>query len=230
MSDNSRTRRPSFPGTAPSPEAAEEWLPPVPHPVEESPEEGRRRAQGPIGLMPVGDFSENIPERILQTLSQVFRREVVVSKPLPVPKYAYNPSRGQYHAASILKRVEESRSPDWSAAVGLVALDLFVPEVPFVFGEGDRSTQASIVSLVRLRSESATPELREDILWRRLGSELVHQVGLIRGLAHCPNNRCVMFPATVTQEIDKRGSALCANCRKRFHALENAGEGARLRG
>ena len=51
-------------------------------------------------------------------------------------------------------------------------------------------------------------------------SELIHQMGLIKGLAHCPNNRCVMFQSTSVQDTDKRGIQFCANCRKRL-VLDN---------
>ena len=47
-------------------------------------------------------------------------------------------------------------------------------------------------------------------------SEAVHQMGLIRGLAHCPNNRCVMFLSSTVQDTDKKGVQFCANCRKRL--------------
>ncbi len=94
--------------------------------------------------------------------------------------------------------------------------DLFVPEVPFIFGEADRSTRAAIISLARLRPELGTTDSRSELLRKRLASEVIHQMGLIRGLAHCPNNRCVMFMSTTVQETDKKGLQLCANCRKRL--------------
>ena len=137
-------------------------------------------------------------------------------KAMPGPKYAYNPSRTQYHSAAILKRVELLRKNEWDSALGFVDVDLFVPEVPFIFGEADRSTRAAIISLTRLRPESGPSESRRELTHKRLVSEVVHQVGLIRGLAHCPNNRCVMFYAATVQEIDKRGATMCANCRKRL--------------
>ncbi len=138
--------------------------------------------------------------------------------PLPLPKYAYNPTREQYHSAAILKRVETLRKPEWDAAVGVANVDLFVPEVQFIFGEADRSTRSAVISLTRLRAESGTPDVRRELLQKRLVSESIHQVGLLRGLAQCPNNRCVMFLSATIQDTDKKGSTFCANCRKRLAA------------
>ena len=149
-------------------------------------------------------------------LGVAFGRTINLLTALPVTKYAFNPSRGQYHSAAILKRVETIRTVDWDAAVGIVDVDLFVPEVPFIFGEADRSTRAAIISLTRLRPEIGSMESRFETLQKRLLSEAVHQMGLIRGLAHCPNNRCVMFLSSTVQDTDKKGVQFCANCRKRL--------------
>ena len=174
------------------------------------------RTDAPVVILPIGDIDELMLQGITAEVSAMYGRPVHVEKSLPVPKYAFNPSRDQYHSASILKRVESSMRPDWDAAIGVVDVDLFVPEVPFIFGEADRSTRAAIISLSRLRPELGTQDSRSELLRKRLASEVIHQLGLIRGLAHCPNNRCVMFMSTTVQETDKKGLQLCANCRKRL--------------
>ena len=216
---SNRSRRASFPGTEPGPREDGFDLPAEPLPPEpEVGEEIQPSSNAPIVLVPVGKVEENIIERILPSLEETFRRPTQVHGALPVPKYAYNPTRGQYHSAAILKRVETLRNSEWDAAIGIVDVDLFVPEVPFIFGEADRSTRAAIISLTRLRSESGTQEARRELLLKRLNCEAIHQVGLIRGLAQCPNNRCVMFYSATVQDTDKKGNSFCANCRKRLMA------------
>ena len=147
--------------------------------------------------------------RFDRSWKKTYGRPSVVHKALPVPKYAYNPTRAQYHAAAILKRVETLRDAKWDAALGIVDADLFVPEVPFIFGEADRSTRSAIISLTRLRSESGTTESKREALNRRLVGESIHQIGMIRGLAHCPNNRCVMFSRRRSGYGQKRPVFLC---------------------
>ena len=112
--------------------------------------------------------------------------------------------------------LETLRAIEWDAAIGVVDVDLFVPEVPFIFGEADRSTRSAIISLTRLRPETGTQDSKKDLLLKRLVCEAIHQIGLIRGLAQCPNNRCVMFYSATVQDTDKKGQSFCANCRKRL--------------
>lgn len=212
---NHRSRRRQFPGTEVTEDLNE--LPPEPLPPE--PEDEILPGPGPnapIVLIPVGQVDDYIFEKVRPALEESFRRPTSLLKPLPVPKYAFNPSRAQYHSAAILKRVEGLRATEWDAAIGIVDVDLFVPEVPFIFGEADRSTRSAIISLTRLRPESGSPESRRELLGKRLVAECVHQIGLIRGLAQCPNNRCVMFYSATVQDTDKKGASFCANCRKRL--------------
>lgn len=216
---NSRPRRRAFPGTAFS-----STLPALPdEPLPAEPVTDVVRSPGPnapLMILPIGQVDAVHLEVIRRPLEELFERKTEVGAALPVPKYAYNPTREQYHSSSILKRVETARLAEWDAAIGITEADLFVPEVPYIFGEADRSTRSALISLRRLRPEAGPADTRRDILVRRFVSEVIHQIGLIRGLAHCPNNRCVMYLAAAVNEIDKRGSGLCANCRKRLSVAD----------
>lgn len=219
MGANSRSRRSQFPGTDvptdDSPDLPAEPLPPEPT-SEERPSRG---LSAPVMLVPIGKVDPAPIERLRPALEEIYRRPTAIHKALPVPKYAFNPTRGQFHSAAILKRVEALYDNKWDCAIGFTDVDLFVPEVPFIFGEADRSTRSAIISLTRLMPESGPTDNRNELAHKRLVSEAIHQLGLIRGLAHCPNNRCVMFYAATAQDIDKRGSSMCANCRKRLMDL-----------
>lgn len=218
MVSRDRSARKQFPGTGAPEELVELPAEPLPaDPVDTGLPEPS--ADAPIMLLPIGRIDVGAFDFIRRPLVEIFGRAVELGARLPVPKYAYNPTRGQYHSGAIMKRIEEARLSDWDAAIGISMEDLFVPEVPFIFGEADRSTRSALLSLARLRPDSGSFESRDETLRRRLVSEAVHQVGLLRGLAHCPNNRCVMFYAALVQEIDKRGASLCANCKKRLMAL-----------
>jgi archaemetzincin len=217
MNSNNRSSRPRFPGAPPTLEGDSQDLPALPLPPEQTATETIRPSEhAPIVLVPVGTIDDAVLERVAKTLQDTFQRSASVHRSLPVPKYAFNPTRGQYHSAAILKRVEQLRVSEWDSAIGIVDVDLFVPEVPFIFGEADRSTRSAVISLTRLRPESGPTESRRELLFKRLMSEAIHQIGMIRGLAHCPNNRCVMFFSATVQDTDKKGMTFCANCRKRL--------------
>lgn len=170
----------------------------------------------PVVIVPIQPVDLAVIDRVRGPLEEMYQRPTMIASPLPAPKYAFNPTRGQYHSASILKRVQAARIDSWDCAIGIGNMDLFEPETPFIFGEADRSTRSAIISLRRLWPEFSSPEQRRELMQKRLMSEAIHQVGLIRGLAHCPNNRCVMFQSTCVQDTDKKGVSMCANCRKRL--------------
>jgi archaemetzincin len=215
MGVNNKSRRRQFPGTE-VPEDSDLQTEPLPLESEDLGLDLGPGEHAPIVLIPIGVLDDGLLERLRAPLEDAFKRPALLLKALPPPKYAFNPTRGQYHSAAILKRVEALRASEWDAALGIVDADLFVPEVPFIFGEADRSTRSAIISLSRLRSEGGTQDSKRDLLGKRLLAECIHQMGLIRGLAQCPNNRCVMFFSATVQDTDKKGAAFCANCRKRL--------------
>lgn len=215
MNSNQRSNRRRFPGTEPPGEDASQ-LPPQPLPPEEVSEGRVSTDHVPIVLIPVGGLEDGLLDRVAHQLGETFQRHCTVHRSLPMPKYAFNPTRAQFHSAAILKRIEGLRVQEWDAALGVVDADLFVPEVPFIFGEADRSTRSAIISVTRLRPETGSSESKKEITFKRLLSECIHQLGMIRGLAHCPNNRCVMFFSATVQDTDKKGTSFCANCRKRL--------------
>lgn len=217
MNPNNRSSRRRFPGAPVGPDDQGADLPLEPLPPDPQDREAARPSENaPIVLVPVGQIEDQLLEKVAQALEDTFQRTTTVHRSLPVPKYAFNPTRGQYHSAAILKRVETLRVSEWDSAVGVVDVDLFVPEVPFIFGEADRSTRSAIISLTRLRPETGSSESKRELAYKRLVSEAIHQIGMIRGLAHCPNNRCVMFFSATVQDTDKKGMTFCANCRKRL--------------
>ena len=139
----------------PPEEGAPSDLPAEPLPADQTAgDPGVAGRDAPIVLLPIGKVEEELLKVVIPMVTQTFGRHVVIAKPLPVPKYAYNPTREQYHSAAILKRVESMLQDDWGAAVGVSDVDLFVPEVPFVFGEADRSTRSGSVTCVPLTAST----------------------------------------------------------------------------
>src|SRR5262245_47686207 len=107
MNANNRSSRRRFPGAPLTPEEEGASLPAEPLPPERTAGEDPRPSENaPIVLVPVGTIDDTFLERASKSLEETFTRSTTVHRPLPVPKYAFNPTRGQYHSAAILKRVE----------------------------------------------------------------------------------------------------------------------------
>ncbi|HEX9051836.1 MAG TPA: archaemetzincin [Anaeromyxobacter sp.] len=122
------------------------------------------------------------------------------------PQYAFNKDRGQYHATSILRRLASLR-PHGIPVVGIVDVDLFLPDAPYVIADADRDAGAAVFSLSRL--SHADP----DRVRKRLQVETVHGAGHLLGLSHCGDFRCAMFFSRDAADADRKGPGLCPSCR-----------------
>ncbi len=151
-----------------------------------------------------------VQPRFVQVAGEALRETYgVASRPVPSldrPQYAFNKDRGQYHATSILRRLSSLRGKD-APVVGILDVDLFLPDAPYVIGDADRDAGTAIFSLARL--SSADPE----VLRRRARVEAVHSAGHLLGLSHCTDSRCAMFLSRDAADCDRKGPGLCAGCR-----------------
>jgi archaemetzincin len=91
--------------------------------------------------------------------------------------------------------------------VGILDVDLFLPDAPYVIGDADRDAGAAVFSLARLSSPD--PEL----VRRRARVEVVHAAGHLFGLSHCGDFRCAMFLSRDAADVDRKAPGPCASCR-----------------
>jgi archaemetzincin len=131
----------------------------------------------------------------------------------PAPGYAFNKDRNQYHCSAILRRLTAAMGAA-DFLLGVTDVDLFVPEMPFVFGEADRESRTAVISVFRLW-QGGPLEAQQ----RRLSGEALHQIGHLIGLSNCDDPKCAMFLATTLAECDRRGPELCNACRNELAKL-----------
>ena len=159
-------------------------------------------------VVPLGDVAPRTVLDALAALREVLGLTVKSAPGLDRPKYAFNESRGQYHATSILRRLSQLGTAHHDApVVGVADVDLFLPDAPYVVGDADRDAGAAIFSLFRLAHGDP------DHVRRRAQVEAVHAAGHLLGLSHCPDARCAMFLSRDAADSDRKGPGLCASCR-----------------
>jgi archaemetzincin len=167
-----------------------------------------------LQLVPVGSPPASVLKALDEPLAaQVGMTVATNAAQLPTPNYAFNKDRNQYHCSAILRRLAPLiKGRDF--ALGITDVDLFIPELPFVFGESDREARAAVISVFRLQ-QGADPEA----LRHRLSVEALHQVGHLLGLSNCEDPRCAMFLATNLAECDRKAVGLCNVCRSELAKL-----------
>ncbi len=157
-------------------------------------------------LVALGGVSHRLVHAAGESLQDTLEIGAKIGPSLDKPQYAFNKDRGQYHATSILRRLSSMRSQA-VPVVGIVDVDLFLPDAPYVIGDADRDAGAAIFSVARLAH--ADP----DKLRRRVQVETVHGAGHLLGLSHCSDFRCAMFFSRDAADADRKGPGLCASCR-----------------
>ena len=163
-------------------------------------------------LVPVGEVDEDILTSLCQALEMGFGKRCEVAPALPHPSYAHSERRQQYLSSSILRQIGGLDLPRAYRLLGVVDLDLYVPELNFVFGQASMKGKEAIIALPRLRQTFYG--LRDDssLFHERAVKEAVHELGHTHGLRHCPDPLCVMYFSNSLQDTDIKGRVLCSNC------------------
>lgn len=160
-----------------------------------------------LQLVAVGGITTAFIRDFEEPIRTVLSTSVGCGKtPLTKPQYAFNKDRNQFHTTAIMRRLLTLKDMGTPLIMGVADVDLFVPDSSFVYGEADRESHASVMSLWRLKGEGEA--------WkRRTFVEAVHQAGHLIGLSFCEDARCAMYFASTITDAERRQLHLCNNCR-----------------
>jgi archaemetzincin len=168
-------------------------------------------AAGSIALAPMGGFSADILGELSAGVRAAFERDVLIAGRLEFPSSAFDRSRDQWRASSLLRVLGPAKRPEWDRLLGIVEIDLYAPGLNFVFGQADERHGVAVFSTARLAAGHA----ERPTLVRRASIEAVHELGHTYGLRHCSRPDCVMWFSNTLGETDRKGFAFCEQ-----HALE----------
>ena len=141
----------------------------------------------PFGLGPHHGLIARLARRLPARLGGA----VEVRPPRFDPGLSFDRTRGQYNSRQLLALLVEDGADHADRALGVTALDLFIPALSFVFGEAQLDGRAAVVSLHRLRSEAYGLRPDPGLLLERLVKEALHELGHTHGLVHCHALDCV---------------------------------------
>jgi len=160
-----------------------------------------------IAVAPVGELSAKELSPLLPVLRETFGAEVVAVPTVPLPPAAYDARRRQHLSMALLDALARARRPGWDRLLGVADVDLFVPDLNFVFGEGDPRRGVAVFSLRRLRAEGNGAGT--ELFARRAATEAIHELGHSYGLGHCNDPHCVMWFSNSLAETDRKGPRFC---------------------
>jgi archaemetzincin len=177
--------------------------------------EGTVQAQK-IYIVPIDEIERKNLENLREELEEILSQEVRIIETQNLPKFSYNPERQQYHSTPILKTMKNLRFNREEKVLGIVDVDLYVPQLNFVFGEADPENGLALISLIRLRQEYYGLPKDDRLFHQRAVKEAVHELGHTFGLSHCPNSRCVMHFSNSLLDTDKKDSRFCQRCQRKM--------------
>ena len=169
-----------------------------------------------IGILAVGEVAPEVLDGLQQGLVKTFPDTActVIKNVLPVSKLAFDKKRNQYSSSVILNEVKvyASKSKRFHMVLGVVDVDLFVPELNYVFGEAYTPGRAALISLWRLKPQFYGENAGSTVFMLRALKESIHELGHNLGLQHCPRSLCVMHFSNSIFDTDKKQSLLCDQC------------------
>ena len=169
-----------------------------------------------IGVLPIGHVDEAILLRVGEEMMRVFRDTtcLVVDEKLPIQENAYDKKRKQYRSNAILSEVQgyAVRKKRLNRVLGVVDVDIFVPELNFVFGEATCPGKSALISLWRLRPEFYGKLPNRNLVLQRTLKEAIHELGHTLGLRHCSRSSCVMHFSNSISDTDVKQTSFCDKC------------------
>lgn len=165
-----------------------------------------------ILLVPFDVVEKGVLEKIKPYLEKTFMREVVIGEKISLFQKAYNLSRRQFHSSKLLDDLVSRKSGEYERILGIADVDLYVPQLNFVFGEADPDEGVAIISLTRLRQEFYGKSKDEALFIDRAIKEAVHELGHTYGLDHCRDVKCVMHFSNSLMDTDIKGRDFCIKC------------------
>jgi archaemetzincin len=181
-----------------------------------SEEQKAKSKQEKICILAINKVDPILLEKLKINLENTFGRKIKVSQISWDLEFAYDPERKQYYSSAILEKLRDAGSGTGERILGLVDVDLYVPDLNFVFGEADVIEKMAVISTKRLRQEYYGLPKDEELFFNRTLKESVHELGHTYGLGHCPDKNCVMYFSNSLQDTDFKSSSFCESCKRKL--------------
>jgi archaemetzincin len=175
-----------------------------------------------IYLLPLGNVDHTLVQSLCSPLGNTFHTPIQTLNVDVDLEQFYDDRRCQYNSTAILRYLRQEPSPlsatgssrvDPAARkLAILAHDLFIPILTYVFGEAELGGRVAVISYHRLMNERYGLPPNQSLLIERVRKEALHELGHAYGLLHCSSQLCVMHTSTYVEDIDLKGSELCPVC------------------
>lgn len=153
-------------------------------------------------------------DALQKSLKEIFGITVSRHADLPLPTRSYSSAREQYAGEAFLETLYALRSDPKEIMLGITKEDLYAPGLNFIFGLASPAG-VCVISLKRLDNRFWGLPENDELYFRRVLTEAVHEIGHVLGLPHCPDPHCVMHFSNSLADTDEKGYHFCSKCEKK---------------
>jgi archaemetzincin len=167
---------------------------------------------GTLAVVPLGSIGEVAVRMAAANLQAVLNVSVDILAVSELPEETYEPARRQYDASRMLDQLDRIGLQRYRKVLGIVAVDLCIPILTYVFGEAQLGGRAAVVSSFRLRSTQSGQNVPLEQYYERLAKVALHEVAHTLSLYHCEESGCLMNFSSKLDDLDRLDLRFCERC------------------
>ncbi|MCE3229629.1 MAG: Zn-dependent protease [Bacteroidetes bacterium] len=158
-----------------------------------------------IAIQPFSDLPSKYTVHVYKQLKKLYPN-VIVLKPIDLPKQAYYSPRNRYRADSIISYLRKQAKPG-QVILGLTGKDISTTKGNIkdygIMGLGYQPGKSCVVSYFRLSKKNTLEQFFK---------VSIHELGHTQGLPHCPAATCFMRDAKGENHNDEEHE-FCTKCK-----------------
>ncbi len=167
-----------------------------------------------IAIQPLDTVKAGSLEVAKKGLEEAYGWKVEILAARPLPEAAWYAPRRRYRAEKLLLNLNQETDKNYLIVLGITAKDISTTKEEHedwgIFGLGEVAGRSCVVSTFRLGARGADEHQRNE----RLRKIVVHEVGHVIGLEHCPEPGCVMQDAESSiATVDAETGKFCETCK-----------------
>jgi archaemetzincin len=128
--------------------------------------------------------------------------------------------RNQWYSPNLLDWLFQKFTPNKNTKMlFILEVDAYSNGMNFVLGEAFHKGGLGATYLPRLRQEFYGLKPDNELFYKRMVKESVHELGHIFSFFHCQNPRCVMHFSNTLSDTDNKERSFCHSCRDKYLRL-----------
>jgi archaemetzincin len=128
---------------------------------------------------------------------------------------SFDKHRNQWYSPKLLDWLFQKFRPNKDTKMLFILdVDAYSNGLNFVLGEAFHEGGLGAIYLPRIKQEFYGLKPDNELFYKRMAKESVHELGHIFGFSHCQNPRCVMYFSNTLNDTDNKEKSFCQSCKK----------------